>query len=84
MTATGRLTIPAPARRRIGANGEAQFEIEVRLDAIVLRPVLGREDALARTAQHRRLLKRAHQDSREGRVRRMSERDLARLARRRR
>jgi hypothetical protein len=47
-------------------------------DAIILRPaiVLRREDAWAYTPAFRRLLARAHQDAREGRVYRLSESDL--------
>ncbi len=81
MTAKGRVTIPAAVRRELGVEGEAQFEVEVDREAVVLRPalVLPREDAWAYTPEHRRLLARAHRDSREGRVRRLSERQLARL-----
>lgn len=38
-----------------------------------------RQDAWAYTAAHRRLIAQAHRDSREGRVRRVSEAQLARL-----
>lgn len=82
MTAEGRLTVPAAARKEIGVEGEAQFELDLADGAIVLRPavVLPREDAWAYTSDHRRLLSKAHSDSREGRVRRLSERELARLS----
>lgn len=80
MTATGRLTLPAEARRRLGLEGETELEIEVdeSQDAIILRPavVLRREDAWAYTPEHRDLLARAHRDSREGRVRKVTEREL--------
>lgn len=83
MSSDGRLTLPAEARRRLRIEGQAEFEIEVdeSSDAIILRPavVLRREDAWAYTPEHRELLARAHADSREGRVRRLTEEELARL-----
>lgn len=81
MTAEGRVTIPAAARRELGVEGEAQFEVDVKSEAIVLRPavIMTREDAWAYTPRHRRLLVKAHRDSREGRVRRLTEGQLARL-----
>lgn len=39
MNPTGRITVPAEARRAIGLDGEALFEVEVDRGAIVLRPV---------------------------------------------
>ncbi len=82
MNAAGRITLPAAARRRLGLEGEAQFEIEVTQDQIILRPavVLPREDAWAYTPEHRQLLRQAHEDSREGRVRELDESELAALA----
>jgi AbrB family looped-hinge helix DNA binding protein len=81
MTSEGRVTIPAAARRELGVEGEAQFEVGVQGESIVLRPavVMTREDAWAYTPEHRRLLAKAHRDSREGRVRRLTARQLARL-----
>lgn len=81
MTPEGRITIPAAARRELGVEGDATFEVGVQGDSIVLRPavVMTREDAWAYTPEHRRLLAKAHRDSREGRVRRLSDRQLARL-----
>lgn len=80
---TGRLTLPAEVRRAVGLEGEAELEVEVdeRRDAIILRPavVLRREDAWAYTAEHRELLASAHADSREGRVRELSEAELKKL-----
>lgn len=80
---TGRLTLPAEVRRALGLQGETEFEVELdeQQDAIILRPavVLRREDAWAYTSAHRDLLARAHADSREGRVREMSEDELRRL-----
>lgn len=84
MNRAGRLTLPAETRRRLRIEAETEFEVEVNEaeDAIILRPaiVLRREDAWAYTPEHRALLARARQDSREGRVRQMTEDELARLA----
>lgn len=82
MNSEGRLTVPASMRRELGLEGDAQFEAEVAGGHLVLRPVvvLPLEDAWAYTPEHRRLLERAHRDSREGRVRQMTEEDLVRLA----
>ena len=83
MSRAGRLTLPAEARRRLGLDEETELHVEVDEvgDAIILRPAatLDREDAWAYTRQHRELLARAHRDSREGRVRTMTEDELARL-----
>lgn len=83
VSGTGRLTLPAEARRALGLEGEAELEVEVddSHDAIILRPalVLRREDAWAYTPEHRDLLARAHADSRDGRVRKLSEGELKRL-----
>jgi bifunctional DNA-binding transcriptional regulator/antitoxin component of YhaV-PrlF toxin-antitoxin module len=77
----GRLTLPAEVRRELGLGNETEFEVEVdkEHDALILRPaiVLRREDAWAYTSEHRELLARAHADSREGRVREMTEEELA-------
>jgi AbrB family looped-hinge helix DNA binding protein len=82
MNATGRVTIPAGMREELGLEGEGDFAVEVEAGRVVLRPVviLPREDAWAYTAEHRELLHRAHADSHEGRVRELSEDDLADLA----
>ena len=80
----GRLTLPAAVREALGLVGETDFEVQVdpEQDAIILRPVvlLRREDAWAYTPKHRALLARAHADSRKGRVKRMTEEELAALA----
>jgi bifunctional DNA-binding transcriptional regulator/antitoxin component of YhaV-PrlF toxin-antitoxin module len=79
----GRLTLPIESRRALGIAGETELEIEVdaERDVLTLRPVivLRREDAWAYTPEHRELLGRAHADSREGRVRTLSEDDLVAL-----
>ena len=83
MSEDGRLTLPADARHALGLAGETELEIEVDRagDAIILRPAaaLRHEDAWAYTPEHRELLAQAHQDSREGRVRRLTEEELERL-----
>ncbi len=80
----GRLTVPKEVRRALGLDPDGEFEVEVDRedDALVLRPavVLRREDAWAYTAEHRGLLERAHDDSRQGRVRSLGEGELADLA----
>jgi AbrB family looped-hinge helix DNA binding protein len=84
MNEQGRITLPAELRRELGLEGISEFEIEVdpETDALILRPavVLRREDAWAYTPEHRALLKRAHADSRAGRVRRMTEEELRKFA----
>lgn len=83
MSRNGRLTLPAEARRLLGLDDETEFEVEVDTegDALVLRPavLLRREDAWAYTPEHRDLLRRAHEDVRDARVRDLSEDDLAAL-----
>ncbi len=83
MNRGGRLTLPADARRRLGIDGPAEFEVEVdeAEDAFILRPVLAlrREDAWAYTSEHRALLVEAHRDSREGRVHELTESELEAL-----
>ena len=39
MNTTGRVTLPADARRALGLDGESFFEVAVDRGAIVLRPV---------------------------------------------
>jgi len=83
MNTSGRLTLPAETRRALGLEGSAEFEVEIdaESDALILRPaiVLRREDAWAYTPEHRARLAEAHRDSRAGRVRRMTESQLAKL-----
>ena len=79
----GRLTVPAEARRELGVDADAEFEVEVDAsqDAILLRPaaVLRREDSWAYTSEHRGLLRRARADAEAGRTRTLTERELAEL-----
>jgi bifunctional DNA-binding transcriptional regulator/antitoxin component of YhaV-PrlF toxin-antitoxin module len=78
MNSQGRLTLPASARRRLGLEGEVDFQLALESHAFVLKPavVLTLEDAWAYTAEHRELLARAHDDSRRGRVHRFTEGQL--------
>lgn len=78
MNAQGRVTLPASARRSLGLEGDADLQLDVDHGAIVLKPtlVLSVEDAWAYTTPHRELLKRAHADSRQGRVRSLRESEL--------
>lgn len=40
MNKQGRLTVPVEARRALHVEGEAQFEVEVTENALILRPVV--------------------------------------------
>jgi len=84
MSDNGRVTVPVEARRELGIEGVTEFEIEVDRsdDSLILRPavVLRREDAWAYSPDHRKMLARAHKDSRAGRVRKMTEKELSEMA----
>jgi AbrB family looped-hinge helix DNA binding protein len=82
MNPAGRITIPASTRRALNLAAEAELEATVEDGALVLRPVLvlRQEDAWAYTPQHRELLRRAHDDSREGRYREMTEEQFLEVA----
>lgn len=82
MNEQGRLTVPVEARRALRIEAEAQFEVEVADDVIVLRPVITipREDAWASTPEHLRRVEQARRDAREGRTRRFTEDELEQLA----
>jgi AbrB family looped-hinge helix DNA binding protein len=80
MSPNGRLTLPAEVRRRLGLDGEIEFDVEVtERGSVTLRPVvvIPRDDAWAYTAEHLADVARALTDIREGRVRRLSDDDLA-------
>ena len=55
MNPTGRLTLPADARRALGLTGEAFFEVHLEDNAIVLKPVaiVPLENVRAQPAQQR-------------------------------
>ncbi|HEU4399532.1 MAG TPA: AbrB/MazE/SpoVT family DNA-binding domain-containing protein [Actinomycetota bacterium] len=80
MSPNGRLTLPAEVRQRLGLEGEAEFDVEVtEHGSVTLRPVvvLPRDDAWAYTAEHLSQVAKGLADIREGRVRRLSDADLA-------
>ena len=80
MSPNGRLTLPAEVRRKLGLSGETEFDVEVTdHGSVTLRPVvvLRRDDAWAYTAEHLAQVAKALADVREGRVRRVSDADLA-------
>lgn len=82
MNSEGRLTVPASARRELGLDGPATFQAEIRDGVLVLHPavVIPRDDRWAYTPEHRARLDRALEDSREGRVRDLTEDQLDLLA----
>ena len=89
MDDAGRLTVPEEVRRVLGLNGET--DLLIRVDApkrtLVLRPVAASggeedtedDDSWAYTPEHLAQLARAHRDSRQGRVRRMTKEELMQL-----
>jgi AbrB family looped-hinge helix DNA binding protein len=80
MSPNGRLTLPAEVRRRLGLDGETDFDVEVtERGSVTLRPVvvIPRDDAWAYTAEHLAGVASALADLREGRVRQLSDDDLA-------
>jgi len=83
MNKTGRITLPASLRKKLRLEGEAEFEVEQLEggDGLVLRPVIAirREDTWAYTPEHLARLREAHEDSRAGRVRQVTEEELDRL-----
>lgn len=83
MSKSGRLRLPVEARRRLALDDETEFEIEVdeATESIILRPASppDDDDSWAYTPEHLALLAEAHRDSREGRVRRLTESELVRL-----
>ena len=84
MNKQGRITVPAAARRALHVEDEAQFEMEVTDDALILRPafVIPREDAWAYTPEHLESMRRSEEDIAAGRVYRMTKAALQELARR--
>ncbi|MFN2569245.1 MAG: hypothetical protein ABR564_06555 [Candidatus Dormibacteria bacterium] len=74
--------MPAAFRRELGLDGPATFQAEVRDGALVLNPamVIPRGDRWANTPEHRAQLDKALEDSREGRVREVTEDQLDLLA----
>ena len=83
MDETDRLTLPEETRLALGLHGTTTLAIAIDevSRAIVLRPVESPddEDAWAYTPEHLDRVARALSDSREGRVRRMTEEQLEEL-----
>ena len=80
MSPNGRLTLPADVRQRLGLVGATEFDVEVNeRGSVTLRPVvvIPRDDAWAYTAEHLAAVAKALADIREGRVRKVSDDDLA-------
>ena len=80
MSPNGRLTLPAEVRQRLGLAEETEFDVEVTdRGSVTLRPVvvLPRDDAWADTAEHLAQVATALAGLREGRVRQLSDADLA-------
>ena len=84
MDEAGRLTLPEETRRALGLSGGTVFEIDVDVacGSLVLRPAGGPPNrASSFTPEQLESVARGLRDSREGRVRRLSEEDLVRLGR---
>ena len=80
MSPNGRLTLPAEVRQRLGLEGETEFDVELtERGSVTLRPVvvIPRDDAWAYAAEHLAAVARALSDIRDGRVRQLSDDDLA-------
>jgi AbrB family looped-hinge helix DNA binding protein len=80
MSPNGRLTLPAEVRQRLGLTGETEFDVEVTdQGSVTLRPVviLPKDDAWAYAAEHLAQVAKALADVRHGRVRAVSDADLA-------
>ncbi len=78
---SGRVTLPAKARRELGLHEGSEMVFEVIDGVITMRPavVLPREDAWAYTREHRAALAQARADARAGRVVQLSEEQLQQL-----
>ena len=82
MDESGRITVPEEARRALGLTGVTAFELDVDADGgvLVLRSATKQEpDAFEFTPEQLESIARGLRDSREGRVRRLSEEDLLKL-----
>lgn len=80
MSPNGRLTLPAEVRKRLGLTGETEFDVEVTdQGTVTLRPVvvLPKDDAWAYAAEQLTQVTKALADVRHGRIREMSDADLA-------
>ena len=80
MSPNGRLTLPAEVRQRLGLDGETEVDVAMtERGSVTLRPVvvIPRDDAWAYSSEHLANVARALADIREGRVRQLSDDDLA-------
>jgi len=78
---SGRVTLPAPARRALGLTEGSELLVEVADGVLTMRPavVLTREDAWAYTSDHRERLAQARREVDAGHVYRVSEEHLKEL-----
>jgi len=80
MDSEGRLTVPAAARAALHVEGQAQFELEIVEDALILRPTrVEPDDAWAYTPEHLARVERAREQARVGRTVALTEGDLEQL-----
>jgi AbrB family looped-hinge helix DNA binding protein len=80
MSPNGRLTLPAEVRQRLGLDDETEVDVAMsERGSVTLRPVVAipRDDAWAYSSEHLANVARALADIREGRVRQLSDDDLA-------
>jgi AbrB family looped-hinge helix DNA binding protein len=78
MSKTGRLTLPAIVRHKLGLTGEAYFDVEVVEEGILLRPVTAvpREDVWIYTPENLAMIAQGLEDVRAGRLIQMSPAEL--------
>jgi bifunctional DNA-binding transcriptional regulator/antitoxin component of YhaV-PrlF toxin-antitoxin module len=78
MSRTGRLTLPASARKELGLTDVAHFDVELTEEGILLRPVtaIPPEDAWAYTPKVLASIQRGLEDIAAGRTIRMSPAEL--------
>jgi AbrB family looped-hinge helix DNA binding protein len=85
MNADGRLTVPKAVREALHLNGETRLEVEVRDDALILRPAPlanaeeADDDAWARDPERLEALLAATKDAEEGHVWQLNEAQLDRF-----
>ena len=81
MSAGGRITLPAEARRKLGVLGEAQFQLEVDDTSITLTPALmvPREDSWAYTPEYRALVARSREEAARGLAKPLTKSQLKKL-----
>jgi len=82
MNEQGRMTMPATVRQALHVEGKAQWEVEVKDNAVIFRPalVIPREDAWAYNPEHLDRVARARQEAHVGETRQLTADDLEQLA----